>query len=672
MRNLESIWKRCAGIGVLVLMTALAVKTGREQELYPQQAQQSGQDQQIPSDLRTEQKQQTQQKPCTVQDMHTGENSAGQNFGAALYNDIAVDMLDEDTDLYAQCLQNLHQGNNMVYADGYYYFRSQVENYSLCRTEGPGMPVEVVADQVPGAIYVREDQVYFINVSDNRTLYAVGTDGNGLRKLSDFPMQELVVVEDRVYFRSVYDREYDPFYQLVEEDAEDDRYLYSMKLDGSDCRLLIPRICLKFTTDGKRLYYVVYDPLHDAALHYILYTSNLDGTDEKEIFRRENRVGELLPYEGSLYWVDSEEGQLMCLDSLRGQNVVASGVWCFTISEGQAYVINGEEIRKVSLITGEDVLLIRREDIPGNNDQAKEDAESWVSQGCNRGIFLVNGQLFAKYFESEEKGVLWHIWSETENNFTVFEDMEPLAADRLLLDTSNDHESNFYCPGRTDEETEKYLDADGELHYEESYGIREDGVTYGDFRIVLPRFNFNLASYEQMNRPMEGLMELAMEDKDSFFQEIKEMDDPEYCYNWYRYHGYNNCYISEKYISMYYYRSGYEGGMREWRQSMPLIFDRETGELLHMDDLFTVERKFYMKRLTGAIYKYFEMDRNGGCFWNEPFDNNVLTKMLGDLRCYLTPDGIVLCYERYEIMAGAGGNPTFEIPYEWFEDIFRQ
>lgn len=105
---------------------------------------------------------------------------------------------------------------------------------------------------------------------------------------------------------------------------------------------------------------------------------------------------------------------------------------------------------------------------------------------------------------------------------------------------------------------------------------------------------------------------------------------------------------------------------------MPLIFDRETGELLHMDDLFTVERKFYMKRLTGAIYKYFEMDRNGSYFWNEPFDNNVLTKMLGDLRCYLTPDGIVLCYERYEIVAGAGGNPTFEIPYEWFEDIFRQ
>ena len=76
------------------------------------------------------------------------------------------------------------------------------------------------------------------------------------------------------------------------------------------------------------------------------------------------------------------------------------------------------------------------------------------------------------------------------------------------------------------------------------------------------------------------------------------------------------------------------------------------------------------KGFTGAIYKYFEME--GFYEWNEVFDNNVLTKMLDDLRCYLTSDGIVLCYERYEISAGAGGSPTFEIPYEWFEDIFRQ
>ena len=110
--------------------------------------------------------------------------------------------------------------------------------------------------------------------------------------------------------------------------------------------------------------------------------------------------------------------------------------------------------------------------------------------------------------------------------------------------------------------------------------------------------------------------------------------------------------------------------MREWKNSLPLIFDRETGLMLHMDDLFTVEESIYMKRLTGAIYKYCEM--KGMDWWNDAFDNNVLVKNFGDLRCYLTPDGIVLCYERYEIQPGASGSPTFEIPYEWFTDIFKQ
>ena len=92
-------------------------------------------------------------------------------------------------------------------------------------------------------------------------------------------------------------------------------------------------------------------------------------------------------------------------------------------------------------------------------------------------------------------------------------------------------------------------------------------------------------------------MELAHEDKDSFFQEIGELEQDEWI-SWWRKHEYSHLYIGESYISMYYARKGYEGGMRDWRNSMPLIFDRETGLMLHMDDLFTVEKSVYMKRLT--------------------------------------------------------------------------
>lgn len=170
-----------------------------------------------------------------------------------------------------------------------------------------------------------------------------------------------------------------------------------------------------------------------------------------------------------------------------------------------------------------------------------------------------------------------------------YPDMEPLQAKELVLDSSLLYECNYYYPGIAREDVDQYLDAGGEFHYEESFGIREDGLPYGNFSVTLPKFNGKL--------------------------------DQEQWISWRREHGYSHLYVGESYISMYYYREGYEGGMREW---------------------------------------------------NNAFDNNVLVKKMGDLRSYLTPDGMVLCYERCEVQAGCSGRPTFEIPYEWFADIFKQ
>lgn len=635
--------KRCIGLGILLLMTGCGVGESTEPELNPQEK------------LQTEAETQTESEPHI--ESESQPESAAQSTESYI----------EDDEFYVQCLQNLHQGNSITYADGYYYFRSQTKDYSLCRTQGAGMPVEVVADQIPGSIYVREDRVYFINVSDSRTLYRVGTDGSELTKLSDFPMQELIVWEDKIYFRSVYDREYDPFYQLTEDAAEGDRYLYSMNLDGSGCELLVPKVCMTYMTDGKWLYYQVYEEGEG----YVLYKSGLDGEEEEAILHKERWIYNILPYQGDLYWIeyvgDLYQRQLVRLDAQGEETVLASDVWYFTIARGQAYVMCAE-LRTIELTTGEESLFAERGQATGSDDQNIKDTYSWGAGSYNSGTFLVNGQVFARYFESEDKGVLWHVWDG--ESFVVFEDMEPLTPEELVLDTSwLNGEFLYYYPGRTDENAEQYLD--GEYCCEESFGTREDGAAYGNFSITLPKFNSKLPSYEQLNRQMEELVDLALEDKESFFRELSELDRDQYIpTTWQRHHGYRNLYVGGKYISMYYYRGGYEGGMRDWNESLPLIFDRETGLMLHLDDLFTVDEIFYKKRLTSAIYKYCEM--KGWDDWNEPFDNNVLVKNFNDLRCYLTPDGIVICYERYEIAAGVAGSPTFEIPYERFEDIFKQ
>lgn len=652
--------KTALSIGILLFLTGCTARAGIEPASGIQEERQSQENLQAGAELQIEAGPSIESDAQSGREGQQGKESPevtnGESTPAAI-QDI------EDDDYYVQCIQNLHQGNNITYADGYYYFRSQTKNYSLCRTKGTGMPVEVVADQIPGSVCVRGDWVYFINVSDSRTLYRVGKDGSGLEKLSDFPMQELTVLEDKIYFRSVYDREYDPFYQLTEEDAEDDRYLYSMNLDGTGCELLLPRVCIEFVTDGEWLYYLLYEE----GKGYVLYKNSPDGQQEEQVLQKEDWIWDVLPYRGEFYWVEGEQDQLVRLNAQKEEEILASDVRRFTIARGQAYVMNEAEIRRIELATGKESLLVKREEMAADGEYSREDIYPWYAGSRNRGIFLVNGQVFARYYESEEKGVLWHILDGEK--FVVFEDMEPLAPEKLVLDSSFLYECNYYYPGRTDENAERYLDAEGELYYEESFGTREDGSTYGNFSIRLPKFNSELASYKLLNQQMEGLLELAMEDKDSFFQEVSELDQDEWI-SWHREHGYSHLYIGEKYISMYYFRGGYEGGMREWNNAMPLIFDRETGLMLHMDDLFTVDESVYMKRLTGAVYKYCEMKGMDG--WNEAFDNNVLVKNLGDLRCYLTPDGIVLCYERYEVQAGCAGRPTFEIPYEWFADIFKQ
>lgn len=176
------------------------------------------------------------------------------------------------------------------------------------------------------------------------SIYRVGTDGSRLQKLSDFPMQELIVLEDKVYFRSVYDREYDPFYQLTEEAAEDDKYLYSMNLDGSGCELLVSRLCMEFMTDGKWLYYLVYED----GDNFVLYKSSLDG----------------------------EMDCLVHLNVWGGEEILASDVWSFIVTQGQIYVINDDKIRRIALTTGRETLLIEREKVSENGSRDREDTYS--------------------------------------------------------------------------------------------------------------------------------------------------------------------------------------------------------------------------------------------------------------------------------------------------------
>lgn len=567
-----------------------------------------------------------------------------------------------DNSFYIQCIQNLSQGNNIAYADGYYYFRSQTENYCLCRKKESGDMTEVIAEATPNEICIREETVYFINASDGQSFYSVGTDGSNLSKISDGPMKNMIIIGDTVFFLSVYEKENDPFYQLVEEEtAVTDSCLCSMKLDGSDKRILVPEKCLEFTSDGKKLYYSIYDKDAGENGEYIIYECGSDGTEERIRNKNQTQIYNLVSYKGNLYGyiIEDNKYEIIQINQNSDLQVLMTDMEkrFVTISENNMYFYDNCEICKYNLET--------KEKQAAALERSGEADDHWDNPYCDRGIFIINGKLFVKYSELNGKGILWHVWNEEKEDFTVFEDMEELDPEKLVKDTSIEYELNFYHPGKDDPLVETFLD--GELTCHDSYFIREDGAEFGTFDFSLPLFNSGVRGYRKINQTMRELMEKAMETRDSYFQDLEE-EEGEFSMGHLDF-SYSRLYVGEKYVSMFFNLNGYTGGMRAWEEALPLTFDRDTGELLTMDDLFTVDRNHYMKRLTDAVYKYCEIKEYS--WWQDSFDNNVLVKNFEPNWFYLTPDGIVLCYSRYSVQMGACGDPKYEIPYSWFEDIFK-
>lgn len=568
----------------------------------------------------------------------------------------AVDAI--DSGFYMQCIQNLNQGNDITYADGYYYFRSQVENYSLCRSKGISEPVEVVSDMMPNEIYVRDNTVYFINASDNQSFYSVKTDGTDLTKLSDCPMKNMIIINDTVYFLSVYEREYDPFYQLVEDAAEDDRYLYSMKLDGTERKLLVPQVCVEFSADENKLYYEISER-DSENIKYTIYECDLNGTNKQVILQSEKGISELVSYKGDIYGqiyvYDERIYQIIKIDQKGEKHILISdaGNYYFMISQNNIYLRDEDRMYTYNLKTGEKSTFISKE----------KNTELWDIPYDNYGTFFVNGNLFVKSVKSQEKGALWYIWDKDRKGFDIFEDAEVKKPEEMVSDTSIFSELLFDYPGERDNSSNKKYIAE-KLTYADAFLTLEDGREFGRFSFSLPLFNFNIQGSKEINQVMRNLMNQAEEEKDSFFRDIKE--EAMECPDWHLTYDYSYLYVGEKYISMLFYVNGYTGGVREWEEALPMTFDRKTGQLLTMDDLFTVDNISYMNRLTSALYKYFEMEEVD--LWSN-FDANILVKNFEPNCFYLTENGIVLCYDRYAILPGCYGNPSFEIPYSWFEDI---
>lgn len=416
------------------------------------------------------------------------------------------------------------QGDSMVYADGWYYYCSQLDHYYLYRAREDGAEQTLLAKVMPESIYVDGDTVYFLNINDDMTLYRVGTDGSGLCRLSDISLPYLKVWGDYFYFLRV--------------GKDSAAGLYRMKKDGSGLELLMEGNVLQFVTDGERLTYILSDT---EARKYLLYHADMNGENRSAIWELSSEkiswfAMELTP--DFLYCTQKDDtGRLYRLDladAVPGEQiaVLPDGDW--RIANGSIYCMTEEKkdgIRTVRLyrLTEEGT---DREAGKWGSERGEEEAaaiDGWellyenTAQGNGTksywgnlaSFYVTEKHIFVREFWSVEEGVLWVALDE-EMYPSLWEDAQQVPVVTPAVELDYGELSSVIMSLHTPDYS-MYMAED--LTYEDSFGVYGLETAYGEFSVRLPQFHEEIEGYQKINRFFQERYEWALEEKERFYEE---------------------------------------------------------------------------------------------------------------------------------------------------------
>lgn len=554
------------------------------------------------------------------------------------------------------------QENRICYADGYYYYASQMDHYYLYRAREDGRDPQCLAKVQVGSICAQDDEVFFINQTDGYGLYRVRTDGTGLMKLCDRG-NRLQISAEHVYFCDYYHAEYDIQRLVTEEPSEfNDNFLYRMDKDGSERELIATDVRQYVLSDGeyqKARYTGEIYCLKWKENDTVVSRMDFDGSNEKKLCTIECS-GNILVYGSEIFAVgdcDNEGVKITHFSLQNGETrsfLVPNFLDC-CIYKRLFYVLYEKEtddthhlmIRGINWDSG-------GSDIVYCFDYSCEDADKQKMSdlyATGRGIFL-------RRYVSENEGCQWFRLTDDEEAVR-WEDKnkvpETLPA-RNARNVEYGEMSSVKSVLESTEGYEAYLSDD--LEYEVYHSVDENGEGCNPYKICLPQFNSRISGYKKINQYFQRAYQEALTDKEDFF---RMLDEETGAYSYYQMTSYDYVYIDERYITVAKYRGGYTGGIRNWTDQRPVTFDRKTGEVVSLEELLGMTAQEASARLTASAYKCLEEDGNSWFFLRE---KNRLAEEFDPERFFLFPDGVGIYYERYAIDCGAAGDYLFVIPWE--------
>lgn len=549
--------------------------------------------------------------------------------------------------------------SRICYAGGYYYYVSQMDHYYLYRVREDGSEPQCLVQAHAGSVCVQDDEVFFINQTDGYGIYRVKTDGSGLTRLCN-KGKRLQISAEYVYFCDTYHAEYDTRKLVTEEPSEfEDDFLYRMKKDGSD-RVLIAADVRQFV-------------LYDGRSHDVRYTGeiyccrwekdstivsrmDLDGQNESALCEIKC-TGNILVYGGEIFGVGDRDDEGVKISQISLQNgeirsfLVPDFIDC-CIYNGNFYSLCARETDDMQY------MMIRRTncdrgggDIVHQYEFSREDSEAWAMSD----LFATGNGIFFRQYVAAEEGCQWFRLTD-DRRAERWEDPDRIPGTLTARNIKYGDLNSVMSVLESTEGYETYLADD--LAYETDHAVGENGEGRGTYKIGLPQFNSGISGYKKINQYFQRAYQEAQTDMEDFFQML---DAETGTFSYRQMTGYDYVYIGEKYITVAKYRGGYAGGIRAWTTQDPVTFDRETGEVVSLEELLGMTVQQVSARLTASAYKCLEGDKNGWFFLRE---ENKLAEEFDPGKFFLFPEGVGIYYERYAIDCGAAGDYLFVIPWE--------
>ncbi|MDE6847187.1 MAG: DUF5050 domain-containing protein [Lachnospiraceae bacterium] len=576
-----------------------------------------------------------------------------------------------------------NKGCRITYADGCYYYASQLDHYYLYRANEDGREAVCLAKVHPGAIQVDGDVVYFVNLSDHNAIYRIGTDGSGMAKLCDSSDNHMQLTEEYIYFLSTYDKTCDirGLVSIAPDKTEyydPDDYLYRIRKDGSGKELIL--------TDVDD--YVLASEIHNSVtyegniycsrlqrnkttdqLETIVTVYDLDGNSKDESYQFDF-WGTILVCRDQIYCAAyGEPGKICMYTTWKGSKEMTTLpnqlLTDYCIYKGTLYGLK-EDVKQEKRTTqiysfSSDA---NKWHMIYNNNTICTALDGDYNNGKLVDLYATKQGVFLRQFASSEDGIRWFAVGDNKH-ITIWEDETQIPITQPAVEM--EYTGEWYSIKSDFHSTDGYEDYLSEdLTYQTFHAKDESGNGYWPYTICLPQFNDKIAGYRKINKYFQDAYQESLGTLQTEFVELleeeKELDYPSRLLS--EGTSYDYIYIDEKYITVAMFQHGYWGGIRSWTTEKPVTFERDTGKIVSLCDIYGIPTDEVVSYATAAIYKYMEsIGRRGG---TEPFflqDEDVLTEQFDPEQFFLFPEGVGLYYPIYAIDCGAAGDYVFIIPY---------